>query len=146
MADVLITRRFDFSASHRYYRPEWSEEENARVFGLCALPNGHGHNYTLEVSVAGEPDTDTGMVINLVDLKAAVDGVLVQFDHKHLNLDTPYFQDAIPTTENLAAVLWRLIDESFQGLRANGKGHARLARMRLHEADDLFVEYYGESA
>ncbi len=138
MADVLISRRFDFSSSHRYYREEWSEEENERVFGLCALPNGHGHNYTLEVAVAGEPDPDTGMVINLVDLRSAVDGVLVQFDHKHLNLDTPYFQGRIPTTENLATVLWGLIDE-----RLNG---TRLHRLRLYETDDLFVEFYGEQA
>ena len=138
MADVLISRRFDFSSSHRYYREEWSAEENERVFGLCALPNGHGHNYTLEVAVAGEPDPDTGMVINLVDLRSAVDGVLVQFDHKHLNLDTPYFQDRIPTTENLAAVLWGLIDEWLEG--------ARLDRLRLYETDDLFVEFYGEQA
>ncbi len=138
MADVLISRRFDFSSSHRYYREEWSEEENERVFGLCALPNGHGHNYTLEVAVAGEPDPDTGMVINLVDLRSAVDGVLVQFDHKHLNLDTPYFRDRMPTTENLATVLWRLIDE-----RLNG---TRLHRLRLYETDDLFVEFYGEQA
>ncbi len=138
MADVLISRRFDFSSSHRYYREEWSEEENERVFGLFALPNGHGHNYTLEVAVAGEPDPDTGMVINLVDLRSAVDGVLVQFDHKHLNLDTPYFQDRMPTTENLATVLWGLIDE-----RLNG---TRLHRLRLYETDDLFVEFYGEQA
>ena len=72
MADVLISRRFDFSSSHRYYRDEWSEEENLRVFGLCALPNGHGHNYVLEVAIKGAPDPDTGMVINLVDLQAAV--------------------------------------------------------------------------
>ena len=79
MGPVTISRRFDFSASHRYYRDDWSEEENRRVFGLCALPNGHGHNYTLEVAVSGEPDPSTGMVINLVDLKSAVEGVLVDF-------------------------------------------------------------------
>ena len=137
MSNVTISRRFDFSSSHRYYREEWSEEENTRVFGLCALPNGHGHNYTLEVAVAGEPDQDTGMVINLVDLEAAVDGVLVQFDHKHLNLDTPYFTDRIPTTENLAAVLWELIGAAL--------ADARLSRLRLYETDELFVEYYGET-
>jgi 6-pyruvoyltetrahydropterin/6-carboxytetrahydropterin synthase len=135
---VLISRRFDFSSSHRYYREEWSEEENTRVFGLCALPNGHGHNYTLEVAVAGEPDPDTGMVINLVDLESAVDSVLVQFDHKHLNLDTPYFTDRIPTAENLASVLWELIADALRG--------ARLSRLRLYETDDLFVEFYGERA
>ena len=138
MGDVLISRRFDFSSSHRYYRDEWSEEENRRVFGLCALPNGHGHNYTLEVAVTGVPDATTGMVINLVGLQSTVEAILEDFDHKHLNLDTPYFTDRIPTTENLATVLWGLIGESLVG--------ARLDRLRLYETDDLFVEYYGESA
>ena len=137
MSNVIISRRFDFSSSHRYYRDEWSEEENTRVFGLCALPNGHGHNYTLEVAVAGEPDPETGMVINLVDLKAGVDKVLTQFDHKHLNLDTPYFGDRIPTTENLAVVLWGLIGDAL--------GRAGLRRVRLYETDDLFVECSGET-
>lgn len=138
MGNVLISRRFDFSSSHRYYRDEWSEEENSRVFGLCALPNGHGHNYTLEVAVSGTPDPHTGMVINLVDLQATVEVVLEQFDHKHLNLDTSYFTDRIPTTENLATVLWGLIGEGLVG--------ARLDRIRLYETDDLYVEYFGENA
>ena len=138
MPEVTISRRFDFSASHRYYREEWSEEENTRVFGLCALPNGHGHNYTLEVAVAGAPDPVTGMVVNLVDLEDAVAGVVRLFDHKHLNLDTPYFTERIPTTENLAVVLWGLIAQRLAG--------ARLSRIRLFETDDLFVDYCGESA
>ena len=138
MGPVTISRRFDFSSSHRYYRDDWSEEENRRVFGLCALPNGHGHNYTLEVAVSGEPDPDTGMVINLVDLKSAVEGVLIGFDHKHLNLDTPWFADRQPTTENLAAVLWDLI--------ADALSDASLSRVRLYEAADLYVDYYGASA
>ena len=138
MPAVTISRRFDFSASHRYHRDDWSEEENRRVFGLCALPNGHGHNYALEVAVSGEPDPVTGMVVNLVDLKEAVEGVLAGFDHKNLNLDTPWFADRQPTTENLAAVLWRLIGEALPG--------AALARLRLYEADDLYVEFFGEAA
>ena len=144
MANVTISRRFDFSSSHRYYRDDWTEAENTRLFGLCALPNGHGHNYTLEVAVAGDPDPDTGMVINLVDLKSAVDGVLVQFDHKHLNLDTPYFTDRIPTTENLATVLWELIVASLASLPASLAGW-RLTRIRLYETEELFIEYYGET-
>jgi 6-pyruvoyltetrahydropterin/6-carboxytetrahydropterin synthase len=136
LTNVLISRRFDFSSSHRYYREEWSEAENARAFGLCALPNGHGHNYTLEVAVVGEPDPKTGMVINLVELRSAVDDVLVQFDHKHLNLDTPYFQGRIPTSENLVVVLWGLIEDRLEG--------AQLDRLRLYETDDLFVEFFGE--
>ena len=143
MGPVTISRRFDFSASHRYYRDDWSEEENRRVFGLCALPNGHGHNYTLEVAVSGEPDPDTGMVINLVDLKSAVEGVLVEFDHKHLNLDTPWFTDRQPTTENLAAVLWDRIADALDGAALS---HATLSRLRLYEADDLYVDYFGAIA
>ena len=115
--DLFLHYLIHFSSSHRYYRDEWSEEENMRVFGLCALPNGHGHNYTLEVAIVGVPDPNTGMVINLVDLEGAVSSVLVGFDHKHLNLDTPYFTDRIPTTENLATVLWELIHESLHGAR-----------------------------
>lgn len=138
MAAVTISRRFDFSASHRYYRSDWSEEENRRAFGLCALPNGHGHNYALEVAVSGEPDPVTGMVVNLVDLKAAVDDALKGFDHKHLNLDTPWFADRQPTTENIAVVLWDLIGAALPG--------GSLARIRLYEADDLYVEYFGEAA
>ena len=137
MTSVLISRRFDFSSSHRYYREEWSEEENSRVFGLCSLPNGHGHNYTLEVAVWGVPDPTTGMVINLVDLQVAVELVLEQFDHKHMNLDTPYFADRIPTSENFAAVLWGLIAKELVG--------ATLNRLRLYETDDLYVEYFGEN-
>ena len=137
LANVLISRRFDFSSSHRYYRDEWSEEENLRAFGLCALPNGHGHNYVLEVAVKGTPDPNTGMVINLVNLQTAVESVLEQFDHKHLNLDTPYFIGKIPTTENLATVLWELIGAALM--------EASLDRLRLYETDDLFVEYFGES-
>lgn len=132
---VTISRRFDFSASHRYYRDDWSTADNERVFGLCALPNGHGHNYVLEVAVDGEPDPATGMVINLVNLKSAVDGVLMGFDHKHLNLDTPYFADRQPTTENLATVLWSLIIEAIEP--------SKLSRLRLYETEDLFVEYFG---
>ena len=143
MGPVTISRRFDFSARHRYYRDDWSEEENQRVFGLCALPNGHGHNYTLEVAVSGEPDPATGMVINLVDLKSAVEGVLVDFDHKHLNLDTPWFTDRQPTTENLAAVLWDRIADALDGATLS---HATLSRLRLYEADDLYVDYFGATA
>ncbi len=143
MGPVTISRRFDFSASHRYYRDDWSEEENRRVFGLCALPHGHGHNYTLEVAVSGEPDPSTGMVINLVDLKSAVEGVLVDFDHKHLNLDTPWFADRQPTTENLAAVLWDRIADALSAAATEG---ATLTHLRLYEADDLYVDYFGATA
>src|SRR5258706_6400482 len=96
---LYATRRFEFSAAHRYWRDDWSEERNQQIFGKCTSPYGHGHNYTLDVTIAGTPDPVTGMVINMTDLKAIVGAVLEQFDHKHLNEDTPYFKERIPTTE-----------------------------------------------
>ena len=138
MAEASLTKSFEFSSSHRYYRPEWSEAENLRVFGKCAYPNGHGHNYLLEVTIQGPIDPVTGMVMNLVDIKAAVGEVLADFDHKHLNEDLDYFRDRIPTTENLAMTLWDLIGSRLP----NG---ARLAGVRLHEDEDLQVEYCGGS-
>ncbi len=136
MAGPSLTKTFEFSASHRYYRDEWPEEENRRVFGACAYPNGHGHNYLLEVTVQGPVDPVTGMVINLVDLKTVVEDVLAEFDHKHLNKDMDYFRDRIPTTENLATTLWERIEGRLPP-------PARLAGIRLHEDEDLFVEYAG---
>tara|TARA_B100001750_G_scaffold231729_1_gene230173 strand:+ start:327 stop:830 length:504 start_codon:yes stop_codon:yes gene_type:complete len=141
LGTVTLSRKFEFSSSHRYWRADWSDDQNAATFGLCALPNGHGHNYTLEVSVSGQPDPDTGMVINLVDLKDAVDSVLAEFDHKHLNLDTSYFDTDIPTTENFAVVLWRLISSA---IIATGSKTCNLHRLRLYETSDLYVEYTGE--
>ncbi|MBI2868058.1 MAG: 6-carboxytetrahydropterin synthase [Chloroflexi bacterium] len=133
MGQALITRLFEFSASHHYRRPEWSRERNRQVFG--ELVNSHGHNYLLEMSVTGPVDTKTGMVINLTQLKDAVDDVLKDFDHKNLNEDLPYFKERIPTLENLAAILWQRINHRLPG--------ATLARLRLHEDEDLFVDYQG---
>ena len=134
--ETLLTKTFEFSASHRYYRDEWSEEENRRVFGDCSRPNGHGHNYTLDLTVTGPVDPVTGMVVNIVDIKAAVEEVLEEFDHKHLNLDMDYFKERLPTTENLAVTLWDLIGPRLPA-------PARLSVIRLHEDEDLYVEYLG---
>jgi 6-pyruvoyltetrahydropterin/6-carboxytetrahydropterin synthase len=133
---VYATRRFEFSAAHRYWRPDWSAEENERVFGPCAYPYGHGHNYTLDVTITGELDPRTGMVMNMTELKSLVSEVLNEFDHKHLNEDTPYFRDQLPTTENIVRVLWRLI-------AARLPVAARLVRLRLYETGDLWAEYDG---
>ncbi len=133
---VYATRRFEFSAAHRYWRSDWSAEENERVFGPCAYPYGHGHNYTLDVTITGELDPRTGMVMNMTELKALVSDVLAEFDHRHLNEDTPYFRDQLPTTENIVRVLWRLI-------AARLPNTARLARLRLYETADLWAEYDG---
>jgi 6-pyruvoyltetrahydropterin/6-carboxytetrahydropterin synthase len=136
---LYATRRFEFSAAHRYWRDDWSNERNQQIFGKCTSPYGHGHNYTLHVTIAGTPDPVTGMVMNMTDLKAIVGLVLEQFDHKHLNEDTPYFKERIPTTENIVRVLWGLIAPQMP------EGVA-LARLRLYEMDDLWAEYASEHA
>lgn len=134
---VTISRRFDFSASHRYYRQDWSEQRNEEVFGLCTSPYGHGHNYELHVTISGPIDPDTGMIINLSRLKEIVNRILEQFDHKFLNLDTPYFKDKIPTTENIALVLFGLIKEQLKELPG-----LQLRRVRLYEREDLYADVW----
>jgi 6-pyruvoyltetrahydropterin/6-carboxytetrahydropterin synthase len=136
MSIISVTRRFEFSAAHRYWRDDWSPKENARAFGERANSFGHGHNYTLDVTVRGVVDPLTGMVINVSAIKGIVNDVLAQFDHKHLNLDTPFFQTMMPTTENIVRVLWQLLAPRIPA-------GASLARLRLYELQDLWAEYDG---
>lgn len=132
MAPVLLTKRIEFAAAHRYIKPEWDEAKNRAVFGPCFNPPAHGHNYMLEVTVAGEVDPKTGMVINLFDLKRVLLGVIEEFDHKNLNLDMSYFQNQIPTSENLARLLWtKLVAQ-----RDIGTLHS----IRLYEDEDLYSD------
>jgi 6-pyruvoyltetrahydropterin/6-carboxytetrahydropterin synthase len=134
---ILLTRKAEFSASHYYWNEAWSAEENARVFGKCANRNGHGHNYTLEVTVAGEPDPVTGFVVDLKKLKDTMEReVLAAYDHRHLNLEVPEFRTAIPTTENIAVAVWRRLEGKIAG--------AKLHRVRVYEMADLFAEYMGD--
>ena len=134
---IYLTRKAEFSASHYYHNPEMSAEENRRVFGKCNNPHGHGHNYVVEVTVAGEVDERTGMVLDLKDLKEVLkEQVLEPFDHKFLNKEIPVFEQKIPTTENVAVEIWS---------RLTGKIPAgRLHRVRVYESPDLFVDYCGE--
>ena len=132
---VLITKKFEFSASHRYYKENWSEEKNNEIFGICTSPYGHGHNYELHVTISGKVDPDTGMIINLSDLKTHVNDVVKLFDHKFLNLDTTYFKDKIPTTENIANVMFELIEKQIAD-----KGDFNLHKIRLYEKKDLYVD------
>ena len=135
---VYLTRKFEFSASHYYHNPEFTEEENRRIFGKCANLNGHGHNYTLEVTVKGDVDPKTGFVIDLTELKEILNReVLESFDHRHLNKEVPEFAQQIPTTENLAIVIWRRIERHLN--------IAKLHRVRVYELPDLFVDFYGEA-
>jgi len=127
------TRRFAFSAGHRYHVPAWSAEDNARVFGRLGAP--HGHNYTLDVTVRGAIDPRTGMVIDLGELKAIVQAAVIdRFDHADLNAD-PLFRERVPTTENIAIAVWELL--------APKLGPDRLARVRVWEDPTLFVDYDG---
>jgi 6-pyruvoyltetrahydropterin/6-carboxytetrahydropterin synthase len=133
---IRLTRKVEFSASHFYRNPAWSEEENGRVFGKCANPYGHGHNYVLEVTVEGQPDPDTGMVLDLKALKEILQREVVdRMDHRSLNHEVQDLAGKIPTTENVAATIWTLLE-----LRIT---QGRLQRVRLYETPDLFVDCYG---
>ena len=139
---IFLTRRATFSASHYYWNPEWTEEKNRAVFGRCANRNGHGHNYTLEVTVGGEPDPVTGFVVDLKWLKDLIeDRIMSAWDHRHLNLEVPEFASAIPTTENIAIAAWRRLEPAISAARG-----ARLSRIRVYETPEIFAEYRGESA
>src|SRR5229473_5047163 len=105
---VYLTRRTEFSASHYYHNPEFSAEENRRIFGKCNNPNGHGHNYVLEVTVRGEIDARSGFVVDLKQLKETMHReVLDAMDHRSLNKEVPVFLNDTPTTENLAVAIWQ---------------------------------------
>ena len=134
---ILLTRKAEFSASHYYWVPEWTEEQNRQAFGKCANRNGHGHNYTLEVTVAGEIDQKTGFVVDLKELKDVIEReVMSVYDHRHLNLEVPEFAAKMPTTENIAIAIWNRLDGKIAG--------AKLHRVRVYEMADLFADYYGE--
>jgi 6-pyruvoyltetrahydropterin/6-carboxytetrahydropterin synthase len=134
---VYLTRKAEFSASHYYYNPELSAEENRRLFGKSANFNGHGHNYRLEVTVAGNIDPTTGIVVDLRELKQLIESEVMQrMDHRFLNREFPAFERVIPTTENIAVEIWKLLAPKLTD--------ATLHRIRLYETPDLFVDYYGE--
>jgi len=133
---ITICRKSHFNAAHKLYNPIWSKEKNLDVFGRCSYENYHGHNYELIVKFEGEIDQDTGMVMDLSDLKKIivreVEDVL---DHKNLNLDIDYFKDKIPSTENLAVFIWNKLNDSIE---LEGK-----LSIVLYETPRNFVEYYG---
>ncbi len=132
-----LTRRVTFSAAHRYHRPEWSAEENLRVFGLCAREHGHGHTYVCDVSVQGPLDPRTGFAADLGLLdRILADEVRERFDHRHLNLDIPEFAEGrdIPTSEQLAAMIGRLVQARLpEGMR--------VVRVRVSEEPTLWVDW-----
>ncbi len=137
MPRVRITRRVHFSAAHRLFRAEWSEEQNRAVFGDCANPNWHGHNYEIDVTVEGEVDPNTGFVMDLRVLKEALERlVLTDVDHRNLNTEVPWLEGVIPSTENVAVGIWRrIVGELPPGVT--------LVRIKLWETPRNYVEYEG---
>ena len=136
---IYVSRQEHFNAAHKLHNPKWSDERNLEVFGPCANANWHGHNYDLIVTVKGEPDPETGFV---VDLKALSDLLRVhvtdQVDHKNLNLDVPFLAGQMASTENLAIAFWHIIERELPAISA-----ARLHCVKLYETPRNFVEYYG---
>jgi 6-pyruvoyltetrahydropterin/6-carboxytetrahydropterin synthase len=131
---ISVSRLEHFNAAHRLYIPAWTDEKNDAVFGKCNNPNFHGHNYELIVTLTGEPDPMTGYVYDLKLLSDIIkENILAHFDHKNLNLDTPYFKTLNPTAENIAVVIWRIlrqqIDPKFE------------LKIKLYETERNFVEY-----
>ncbi len=135
---IYITRKLEFCASHRLFNPEYSDEKNAEVFGLCNNPNGHGHNYAMEVTVRGEVHPETGMVLDLKALKKLVnEEIILKVDHKNLNVDVPFLKDIIPTAENLAIQFWEVLESRLES--------GQLHEIKLYESERNFVIYRGNS-
>lgn len=134
---VYITRRETFAAAHRLFKPGLSDEENYKLFGKCSNPQWHGHNYTLEVVVAGKTDPETGFVIDLKELKKIIHKYVIdKVDHKNLNLDTDFMKDIIPTSENICMAIWKQLQDKIH----SGKLYA----VKLYETENNYFEYRGE--
>lgn len=126
---LTITRRMHFSAAHRLHNPELSDAENARIFGLCNNPAGHGHNYVLEVTVSGDPDPMTGMIMDLGKLKEFLkETVVSKLDHRHLNVDVDFLRGTIPTAENIVSRIWDVIESTLET--------GRLVEVKLYESEN----------
>jgi 6-pyruvoyltetrahydropterin/6-carboxytetrahydropterin synthase len=135
---TYITRRETFNAAHKLWRPDWSEEKNEEVFGKCSNKNWHGHNFVLFVTVKGIPNPDTGFVINLKELSRILKKEVIELlDHKNLNLDVPFMEGILASTENMAIQIWERI------LQPISDAGGELAKIKLVETENNFVEYYG---
>lgn len=139
---IYVTRKAHFNASHRLHNPGKSDEWNRRTFGKCNNPNWHGHNYIIEVTVAGSPDPDTGYVIDLGALKRIIkEHIIDPCDHKNLNLEVPYLKNVIPSTENLCKVFFEQMEDDVRKAASKGSG---LYSVKLYETERNFAEYCPE--
>jgi 6-pyruvoyltetrahydropterin/6-carboxytetrahydropterin synthase len=135
---IYLTRRELFSAAHRMYNPDWSDDENRKVFGACSNPNWHGHNYILYVTVKGKAEKDTGLVMNINILKKIIkERIIDQIDHRNINIEVSFMKGTIATSENLAVAIWKEIQPWIE------KEGALLHCIKIAETENNFVEYYG---
>lgn len=134
---VYLTRKVNFSAAHRLFNPDFTDEENERIYDKCNNPNWHGHNYTLEVTIKGEINPRTGYVTDLKNLKKIInDEIINKVDHKNLNLDVDFLQGVIPTLENLVVAFWNILKPKII--------EGELFKIKLYETENNFIEYFGE--
>lgn len=139
MKTVYIVRKERFNAAHKLWRNDWSEEKNQEVFGKCSNKNWHGHNFNLFVTVKGAPSEETGFVIDLKRLSQIIkQEVIEHLDHKNLNLDVPFLEGLLPSTENLIIKIWDLLETPVK------KEGGTLCKLRLEETENNFVEYFGD--
>src|SRR6266498_5893925 len=135
---VYITKRFHFSSAHRVHNPQWSDEKNREVFGKCARINSHGHNYILEVTVAGLPDPETGYVMDLTEMKKTVGEILIdKVDHFNLNEDVDFLKGVNPTVENMIMKFWDILKRNLSSSRRS------LYSLKLFESENNIAEYRG---
>jgi 6-pyruvoyltetrahydropterin/6-carboxytetrahydropterin synthase len=136
---IYITRRERFNAAHRLFRAELSDEENFRIFGKCSNPNWHGHNYTLFVTVKGEVNPGTGYLLNLKDLSKVIRNLIIEkADHRNLNLEVDFMSGILPSTENIARAVWKVLLPAVRELGAE------LHCVKVEETENNFVEFFGE--
>ncbi len=139
-ADIVeITHVQEFAASHRLHNPAWSPEENRRIYGICNNEHGHGHNWIVEVTVRGDLQVESGMVMDLNRLRVLVlEKLIAKVDHLHLNHDVPFLRDVIPTAENIARAFWRELEPNLEAHEG-----CRLHRIRVRESRNNYVDYMG---
>ena len=137
---VFLSRQEHFNAAHKLYNPAWSKEKNEEVFGPCANANWHGHNFEIIVTVKGEPDPDTGFVMDLKKLSILIrEEIIEKVDHKNLNVDVPFMQGKMASTENLVMEFWRILEEKLPAISTTAKLHC----IKLYETPRNYVEYFG---
>ncbi len=135
---LYITRKEHFNAAHRLHNPDWTHEQNEAVFGKCNNANWHGHNYNLYVTIKGQPNPDTGFIMNVKELSDIInEHVLEKLDHKNLNVDVAFMKGILPSTENLAKAIWQQLEPHIK--------ECQLHAIKLYETEAIYAEYFGEN-